>query len=409
MAIKASAIIHDVRGFVVDRIQTGGVSSLNIPEEKVYETGNYQTVATVRDIPDLQFDINSLDVSTELEALTVGLDPTTVVNGDSIDFAHAIPMDVISPFKAGAGSFNIVTGIVVPYLTLSSVQYQFGVGANSQQTFQYKGDSIYYLQTGVPYYESFNVTSGTAQTYNLAHTATVYHESGAAIYVLSACAKNPTSGAYKRLFHNAASNGYTDTATSITVPENLSAEGYTILHVTYGSTATKTYPQNVHQGVSVKPAAVRGKDIALYVSDGAATPTMIRWGGVQTFDVTRSVTLDADEEFDNHHYVSQDYDVPTVSGTVAVKSFDYTDLVSKIAQIAQVSGGEIIGPYSSTALDVWLKVKDPDTGVTLKTIEIPDARFTIPNISAQANTKLTVNFPFESDGGAMTIWKGDPA
>lgn len=408
MAIKASAIIHDIRGFVVDRIQTGGVSSLNIPEEKIYETGNYQTVATVRDIPDLQFDINSLDVSTELEALTCGLAGNALSNGDSIDFATSVPMDVISPFKAGAGAFNIVKGIVIPYLTLSSVQYQFGVGANSQQTFQYKGDSVYYVP-GTPYQQVFTVTSGTAQSYALTHTAIVYHETGDTIYVLSACAFNPSTNKYKRLFHGATTNGYTDTNSSITVPENLSAEGYTQLHVTYGSTVAANYPQSVHQGVSVKPAAVRGKDIVVYVSDGAATPTMVRWAGVQTFDVTRSVTLDADQEFDNHHYVSQDYDVPSVSGTIAVKSFDDVDLFAKLNQIAQVTSGEIIGPYSSVPLDVWVKIKDPDTGVTLKTIEIPDARFTVPNINPQANTKLTTSFPFESDGGEMLVWKGDPS
>lgn len=408
MSIKASAILHDVRGFVVDRIQTGGVSSLNIPSEKIYEVGNYQTVATVRDIPDLQFDINSLDVSTELEALTVGLDPTTVTNHQSIDFASSIPMDVISPFKAGAGVYTTVAGIVIPYLTLSSVQYQFGVGANSQQTFQYKGDSIYYTQ-GTPYYQSFPVTSGANQSYTFAHTALVYHESGAAIYALSVCAKNPSTGAYKRLFHAASTNGYTDTSAGFTVQEDLNAEGYTVVHATYASATVATYPQSVHQGVSVKPAAVRGKDIVLYVSDGAATPTMIRWAGVQTVDVTRSVTLDADQEFDNHHYVSQDYDVPTVSGTVAVKSVDTNDLMSKIKQIAQVTGAETIGPFSSVPLDTWIKIKDPDTGVTLKTIEIPDARFTVPAISPQANTKLTVSFPFDSDGGNMKVWRGDPA
>jgi hypothetical protein len=65
VAIKAGQIIHDAQGFVVDRIQTGGVSNLNIPEEKIYELGNFFTVATIRDIPDLSFDLESLDVSTE--------------------------------------------------------------------------------------------------------------------------------------------------------------------------------------------------------------------------------------------------------------------------------------------------------------------------------------------------------
>ena len=49
MAIKAGQILHDAEGYVIDRIQSAGVGSLNIPEEKIKELGNFNTVATVRD------------------------------------------------------------------------------------------------------------------------------------------------------------------------------------------------------------------------------------------------------------------------------------------------------------------------------------------------------------------------
>jgi hypothetical protein len=104
VAIKSGQFLHDIHGFVIDRIQSGGVSNLNIPEEKIYELGNYETVGVVRDIPDLSFDLESLDVSTEVEAILVGEDPTAVLDGDEFDFIHALPLDVISPFKAGNGN-----------------------------------------------------------------------------------------------------------------------------------------------------------------------------------------------------------------------------------------------------------------------------------------------------------------
>mgnify|MGYP001591248899 CR=1 FL=1 len=89
MAIKAGQILHDANGTVIDRIQSGGVSNLNIPEEKIYELGNYQSVATIRDTPDLSFDMESLDVSMEAECLLTGEDNTTMVNDDFVDFmAH---------------------------------------------------------------------------------------------------------------------------------------------------------------------------------------------------------------------------------------------------------------------------------------------------------------------------------
>ena len=59
MAVKAGQFLHDAYGFIVDRIQTGGATTLNIPEEKVYEVGNFEAVATIRDTPDLSFGLES--------------------------------------------------------------------------------------------------------------------------------------------------------------------------------------------------------------------------------------------------------------------------------------------------------------------------------------------------------------
>src|SRR5688572_20638373 len=174
MAIKAGQILHDANGFVVDRIQTGGVGNLNIPEEKIYELGNYNTVATVRDIPDLSFDLESLDVSTEIEALNLFRDPTAVIDGDEFDFIDAVPLDVISPFKSSQGQYDIIRGLVIPYLTLENVTYRFGTRANATQSYTLRGDSVYYIP-GSPYYEEFT-GDGVEDTFTLAHTAIPYNE-----------------------------------------------------------------------------------------------------------------------------------------------------------------------------------------------------------------------------------------
>jgi len=58
-AIKAGHVFARRSGYILDLIQTGGVSSLNNPPTKIYELANYQTVATLFDIPDLSFDLES--------------------------------------------------------------------------------------------------------------------------------------------------------------------------------------------------------------------------------------------------------------------------------------------------------------------------------------------------------------
>lgn len=400
MAIKAGQILHDIHGFVIDRIQTGGVSNVNIPEEKIYELGNFRTVATIRDIPDLSFDMESFDVSCEIEAIMTGADPTSIVDGQEFDFSEAIPVDVNSPFKAGTNLYNIVKGIAIPYLTLERVQYRFGLKQSASQSYTLRGDSIYYIP-GTPYQKEYtNVGTGA---YTFDHTAIEYVESGDSHYALCVTAFDSTTKLYKRMVLG---TDYTNTSAGFTMLTNNSAT-YDTLRAVYGSATAANYPQTVHENVSVKPAAIRGKDIDVYVGTSDATPVFSRWSGVQSVDVTRSVTLQNDEEFGNSHYVSSDYDVADVSGTIGFKPSDPADLWNRIAEIADVATNKIVGPYTSVFLPVEIRISDPDSGDVLKTLYIPDARFKIPGVQGRVQQKQEVSLPFTSDGGTLLVYNGE--
>lgn len=413
MAIKSGQILHDANGFVIDRIQTGGVSNVNVPQETIYELGNFQTVATVRDIPDLSFDLESLDVSTEIECLFLGKNETVVSTGTALDLSSSLPMDIVSPFKSANNAFTVTKGVAIPYLTLENATYRFGVRANATEQFTLRGDSIYYLPT-TPYFEQFNLTGGVNQVYTFTSgPATRYDESGNILYALSVCVKNVTTGVYKRLFIG---TDYTNTTTTFTILADQQAAGYTTVHVVYGTANSLSYTQSgnnpsghvVHQGVSVKPAAVRGKDIDLYVTDPTeATPAYHHWSSVQSVEITRRVTLEADEELGNTHYVTQDYNVPTVSGSIVIKPADSNELFTKINSILNVASTRIAGPFTSTGIPIKVKIKNPDTGTVLKTFVVPDARFNPPAIQGRANQKLTVTLPWTSDSGVLTVYKGD--
>jgi hypothetical protein len=403
MAIKAGQILHDVNGFVVDRIQTGGVSSLNIPEEKIYETGNSASVTTVRDTADLSFELESFDVSTEMEALVTGVsNPAAEAQETSYDFKQAVPLYVVSPFKTSLSAYTIVKGIAIPHLTLESVSYKFGITSNSSQTFSFKGDTVNYIP-GSPYYEEITLVNNTL-TYSLAQTALIYTEQGNSLYVLGACAVNPTTKAYKRLTFGV---DYTNTSTSITTVADLYDSDYTKLRLVYGSATQATYGTGVHQGVAVKPGAVRGKDICVFVTTSGATPVGGQWTGIQSVDVNWKVNLEADREFCNAKVLGYDYDVPEVSGSITVRAVDVADLWAKIAQVGNVSTSVVAGLTTSTAMNLEIQIKHPDTGVVLKTLVVPDARFTLPNIQARVQQKLEVTFNFTSDGGLLTVSKGN--
>lgn len=403
MAVKSAQVLHDASGFIIDRIQTGGVSSLNIPEEKINELGNFETVATVRDIPDLSFEVESLDVSTEIEALLLRLDPTTTLAGQEYDFRKAIPLDVVSPFKTGQNLFTIFSGVALPYLTLENATYRFGVSANATQTFTLKGDSVYYVP-GTPYYQQWTKAGGT--TYSFAHTALPYAASAGTFYALDVCYYDPATRLYKRLVFG---DDYTNTSTGFTIDSTTHSAipSGSIIHTVYGSTVAATYLQAVHQDTSVKPAAIKGKNIDIYIASGA-TPVMTRWTSVQSFEATWQVTLDADKEFGNEHYVSQDYDVPQVSGNIVVRPRDVADLFAKIREVTNTTSSEIAGTFTSQSVAIEARIYDPDdiTGDPIKTLYIPDARFLPPAIQGRVGSKLEPTFPFTSDGGTLLVYQG---
>lgn len=400
MAIKAGQILHDANGFVIDRIQTAGVGNVNIPEEKVYELGNYKTVATVRDIPDLSFDMESFDMSTETEAVLLNLDPSSLVDGDEIDFNKAVPVDIVSPYKDQGGSFDIVKGIATPYLNLERVTYRFGLRQNATQSFTLRGDGIYYIP-GTPYYQEY-VNTGTG-AYNFTNTAIEYEETGKSVYALSVVLRDSNSAKYKRLFLG---DHYTNTSAGFVLLQDYSTDYDTVCAV-YGSLTPATYPQSVHEDVSVKPAAVRGRTIDVYLSDGAATPTWTRWTSVQSVEATRSVNIENDEEFGNSRFVASDYDTADVTGSIGVKPVDSTDLFEKIAQVTNVATNKIAGALSSTPIEVEIRIGNPDDINDIqKTLYIPDARFTPPGVQGRVQTKLETTFNFTSDSGTLLVYKG---
>lgn len=402
--------------FVVDRIQTGGVNSLNIPQEKIRELGNFQAVGVVRDTPELSFSLECLDVDTEVEALLTGSDDpsgdlrgTDGASGSVYDLAQNTAVDVVSPFKSREGSFDIVRGVAVPHLQLESASYRYGLKENAGETFSLRGDSIYYIP-GTPYVTThtgngvlttFGFTDGAATP--VALTALLYNEQGQSIYALNVSVNGvrQTKGVH-----------YNDSATGVTFTTPPPA-GSTV-RLVFGSATAATYGQNVHQGVSVKPAAIRGKDIQVYVGGTLANP--FRWSDVQSVSVEWRSSLEDDFEFGNVHAVSREAtDVPTVSGTIEIKPLDADALFAKLRQISGVSNGaHVIGPNSSVVLPIEIRLMNPDSGGTtavaagtvLKTLYIPDARITLPGYEGRVGQKVTTSLSFESDSGVLRVFRG---
>lgn len=427
MAIKAGQILHAMNQFVVDRIQTGGPGNLNIPTERIYELGNYESVAIVRDIPDLSFNLDCLDVGTEVEALLTkgesnySTDPDADADGTMYDLNTAKPIDIVSPWKPGqtaASPFQAVRGVAIPQLSLESASYRYGLRDNAGETFTLRGDSIFYT----PAHPWTQVEPGdgvtTAFTFDAdgsgPHTASTYNAGGTNTYALNVS----VNGEYQRLGVD-----YTETSSGITFT-TAPANG-AVIRIVYAADVGD-YPQDgndpyghvVHQGVSVKPAAIKGKDIRVLVGTAGATPTLTdKWTDVQSFNLDWRLTLEDDFEFDNAKAVSREpTGPPELSGSVELKPQTVEALFAKLEQITGVTAGQVIGPQSSVQVPLAVQLKNPGSGGTsavaegavLKTLYVEDARFSIPGYEGRANQKLVQTINFESDTGDLKVYKGDP-
>lgn len=74
MSIRSGKIIIDSSNFVVDRIQTNLPGPLNIPEEKIYDLGNSMSISTVRDTPEIKFDMWDTSLPRNYRAIATNRD-----------------------------------------------------------------------------------------------------------------------------------------------------------------------------------------------------------------------------------------------------------------------------------------------------------------------------------------------
>lgn len=409
MAIKGGQIIHTGNGtFLIDRIQTAGPGQLNIPTEKIYELGNYKSVATIRDTPDITFSMESFDVSTEVENMLTGGAGNF---GTGVDLATCVPVDIASMFKGGltaASPYAIISSVALPFLYLESASYRFGVGENSTQTFNLRGDSIFY-NPGPTYVQLANASGSAAQAVATTHPAYQVAE-GDARRVLSVTVNGIrlSFGADYTETYGSISGGAAVTTVHIT---DAQTAGTNNIRIMYASPEALSFNQASHPDTTIKPAAVRGKDVDIYV--GGYDPTDVpgsadnKLVSVQNVTVDWRVTLDRDLEMGNAFVVGQDFEVPDVSGNLNVKPRTPQELAILIRKVQGVTDAtKVLGAQTAVPLELDIIVREPGTSNVVKRLHVPDARFSLPGFSGRVQTKTTWDLPWSSDEGTLKVYDG---
>lgn len=409
MALKGGSIIHTGHDTVLlERLQTAGPGTVNIPTEKIYELGNYESVATIRDVPDLTFTAESLDVSTDMEALLTDTDPGSAM----FDLATAKPLNIATQIKPGKkenNPYHIAKAVALPYLTLESASYRFGLRDNATQTYTLRGDSIFYCP-GPVFVQEAQGTNVPGQQIVTDHPAYNYTDANGTRRILAVVVgtQRLTFGPDYTLSDGAENP---DGAAIVTVTLSEAVPTTDKIRVVYASSDTREYPQAAHTPALVKPAAVRGKDIDVYIGgydpSNPLASAANKWTGVQAATIEWRVTQEVEEEFGNYFAVSRDFDVPTVTGTIDILPRHADDLFKKIREITGVSEtNRVIGATTAVPLPLDIVIKDGENGgITLKRFHVKDARFSVPGYSPRPEQNVTMTLSFESDGGSLEIYR----
>lgn len=409
MATRAGSYVFKAGGaggaaFTLRGLQSAGMDNLNIPETKVEELGSELSVDTLFDTPDGSMSLESLDFTPDLEAILTRVDPATVSDGQEFSFIHHQPIDIVAPWKGKYGTYQTVAGIITPYLQMEQITYRAGVRANATKQVTLRGDSQYMCQT-TPYFKSFTavqVASAGAGPYLFDHVAVMTDEQGDTKYAYCVTLHH-TDGSWDRLVWGA---DYTDNASGFTLTD-VPAVTDTI-DVVYASATAETLSQQIHGSLTNYPAALRGRDADIWISDGAATPNAFEWKGVQTADMTWRVTLDANEELGNPHYVDRDYDTPEVSGTIAVRPSSAGAFMEQLRQLQGVtSTTQTLNALGFDEMEIEYRYNHPDTGDRLLTVYCPDGRFQPPPSGVRVGQKQDFSLPFKSASGTMLVYAGE--
>lgn len=408
MTIRGGNIITVGETQLVERLQSQGPGSLNVPTEKIYELGNYESLFTIRDTPDISFSMESYDSSATLEAVLTGND---IADAGPFDLSKVVPLNITSPWKNGkddSNPFEVDMSVALPYLYPESVSYRFAARENSSQTVQLRGDSIFYNPG--PSFVQIVAGSGTAgQTITLDNPSGSYTDSGGTRYVLAVVVgkKRLTLGPDYTVTPGTITDGYS-AGTVVTITEEVPATEE--IKVVYHSNIVQTFPQTVHSAVAALPPAVRGRDIYVYVAPEGTAPANVTdatylFTKVQSATVDWRATIERDDELGSAESFSVTLRAPEVSGSLVIRPDDARSFMKRLRDLTGVTTqGAAIGTNESVLKIINIVIKDPD-GNTMKRLEIPDGRFTVPGYDARTEQTVDIDLTFESDGGKLLAHK----
>jgi hypothetical protein len=417
MSVRAGSIVTVAGRNIVDRLQSAGLGDARIPVETVREIGNDLVVDKIPTEPDFTFTMESWDVSTDLMAFLHGKIGNQTANqppgytdaaGTEYRWENCEFVNVTSPWKRNTGSQggNIQAGLLIPGFYPTRLRYRFGVTDMAVQEVELAGGSYYYAET--PPVEETAAGNGVLTAFATSESARALRLGG------------PSGTTFQRVFGvlvngvlqvkdvdyvesvpggTGAGASAITTITFTTPPANLAQ-----IRFVYFTETAKALPQSVNADATIKPGAVRGRNINVILDRDGAN---VRLPGLQTFELEATIEGEVEREMGNSEITGRVINGTDTTGTATVRPKDIDAFFHAMNLVTGVDRDEVYGYFNLETVPVDIEIQDPrDPGTILKTLYVEDGQFQPPGTPARVNSPTDFGFQFNSVNGTFSEFKG---
>lgn len=414
--IPAGSIVHVGGRTVINRLQDAGLQDPRVPTQTVYETGNDLVVGKVLTEADFRFQLTSWDVSCDLMALLGGKMATMGTQISGADTAgtvyrweNCVPINVTSPWKrdTGAQGGHIQAGVIIPLLYPTALNYRLGVTDNAQMQVTLSSGA-YYMAEGYPIEET-GAGDGTIKIFTTSEPAQVYRVGGHGAtqyqHVWGVLVNNvPQVPGIDYVESGGANPEAAGGMTPVTITFTVAPPAAAVVKWCYFSTVAHAVPQADNLGLTVTPAAVRGRDISILLGAPSTAPQLF---GVQTFELNSTVSGRLMRQMGTYDPIGFANTGIDTNGTVTIEPKDVDTLFTALALLMGVDKSEVFGYINQFTFPMTAVIHNPtNPAQIIKSIYVPDAMFQAPgeNVRVQQVTQFPIRW--ESQSGTFREVKG---
>lgn len=416
MSVHAGTILHVGGANVIDRLQSAGLGDVRLPVETIREVGNRLVVDKIPGEADFTFTMESFDVTTDLMAFLTGkvgaqasgsppggADP----DGTQYHWEDTRIVNIVSPWKddSTGSAGTIEAGHIIPGYFPTRMRYRFGVTDNATQEAELSGASFYYASHAPV--EDFATGDGVDVTFVSADDA-VGHRLGGGAGTEFRFVFGVIVGDTLQIegVDYTVTGGDIDTPANVTITFAVAPPNGVGIRFSYFTNAAKSYPQSVHADPALKPGAVRGRHIRVYLGSGGGRQ---RVASVQSMELEATTESEVEREMGSDEIVGRTVNGRDTTGTMAVRSRDADAFIALLSKVTGYATDEVFGYFNQGyTIPLTIQILNPkDTGEVLKTLAVDDALFQPPGTPARVNSPTDFSLRWDSQEGTFYEVKGD--